>query len=181
MRAIYGLAIAVLLLPSWVCSASQSFVLERGTVSLDLPTNWKAKNDLLGVPLTLIGPMTLGGRSVIHIVPVGVSGLSFDPEKLKLKEHEYRSGRLAWLGQFGGTAVRFLAYAPETWTGASEVHKVGYRYLLNKIEFIEQSYTVLCKGDLYMVQSLIRASSEKIDAVEVESILKSFKCEKGAS
>jgi hypothetical protein len=176
------------MLASIVCLAApglaraEKFALPSGTFEIEKPDSWQAAKDLYGMPLTLLGPSELGGRPVVSVTPTGKKNTTLDALSLKRSENEYRAGREEWLKTREGEPVAFFGYRTER-LGDVDAHAVGYRYRLGGTEFVENSYFVPCRSQLFHLKTLIRVpegrspAGETGENHEVRKILGSFKCQ----
>jgi hypothetical protein len=154
-----------------------TYDLERGKVTLDVPSKWEDAKNLFGVPLMLLGPMEGETRPTISVTAVGKNTMKFDPAELKKTEADYLAGRKRWLEDRDGEFVAFSGYRNEKFSNGADAHVIGYRYTLNGEEFAESSYYVSCNGGLYHLKTLLRATQEGKYASETSKIVRSLKCE----
>lgn len=145
-------------------------------IRLEVPTGWVQSEDLFGVPLTWLGPMTGEYRPVLTLMEAPQADLDFDPKHLEQAQMDYRNGRTEWLKKMKGKLVRFEKY--HFWKKDHlEVHTVGFRYVLNGQEFQEQSHYILCGKSLFHLKSLLPTQQEKEFSTPLERSASNFHCE----
>lgn len=162
-------------------AAIKQFQLERGSVKLDVPSQWQIAPELYGIPLMVLGPMGSGPqarRPVITVVPTGIQNIKFELTKIQEEEKSYRSGREKWLKKFDGSAKEFFPYKKLDWSGVVEAHRMGFRYVLGSTEFVENTYYVVCDKNrsLYHIKTLVSAAQEKEFAPVMDATVRSFSC-----
>ena len=137
---------------------------------------WWVKKDVYGVPLMLMSPMKKKGRYTLSIVPTVPQKLKFDPKKLKEQQPVYRSGRNSWLANFNGKALEWFPYKKEKWKHAEEVHRIGFKYDIGGVAYVENSFYALCKGQLFILKTLYREKEFSKEAPKYEQMVKNFNC-----
>ncbi len=155
------------------------FTLSGAKVSIEVPAQWQALPDYLGVPLMMMGPELGGGRPVISLTPTGKSYPTLKPNELDRNQGDYRDGREAWLSRRGGRSLAYLPFRSEK-IGTSEFNSIGYRYVLGpdlKNEYVEASVYVVCRGKLYHLSTLMRAAHENQYSTQIDRVVRSFACE----
>ncbi len=158
-----------------IVNAAERFEVFGKIATFDLPKNWKAVTKEIGVPLKLLGPLHEGRRPVITFVPIDLKN-----EKILLKdaskaEEGYKVSRLTWLQKFNGTAIKFKPLKVYKQSN-NEVHKFGYTYSFNNVNYSENSYYIYCNNNNYHLKSLVQLEhGKKWDRV-VEQIINSFGC-----
>jgi hypothetical protein len=155
---------------------AKTFSLKDATVKMDVPASWQVAKNLFGMPLTILGPESGGGRPVIVVTPLNMPNVTFDSESLKANENEYREGRQKWLEKMEGQAISFGHYELNRTPAGNEVHSMGFRYKLAGREFVEDSNYIRCKGNFYHVKTILHATHEAKFASVVQKAVKSFSC-----
>lgn len=178
VKMLIGCLVLILLLLSpqtRAIAASQLFQLELGTVRFDIPDDWQSAPGLYGMPLMLLGPVKEDRRPTISVTPLGEAP-EFDLEPRK-DEKRYKKGREEWLKEMGGRSLSYNPFQKIKWPGMSEGFTMGYRYEINGIKYSENTYYVICKGNLYHLKTLLDFDQEKEYSPAVNKLLRSFSCE----
>jgi hypothetical protein len=174
-------AFALVIVTNASQAAVKQFQLERGNIKLDVPSQWQIAPELYGIPLMVLGPMGSGPqarRPVITVIPTGIQNIKFELAKIQEEEKSYRTGREKWLKKFDGAAKEFFPYKKLDWTGVTEAHRMGFRYVLGSTEFVENTYYVVCdkSRSLYHIKTLVSAAQEKEFAPVMDATVRSFSC-----
>lgn len=156
--------------------------LKRARVSVDKPQSWKVFKDLLGFPLVVTSPKKKSsGRIVIGITPSDIKDYPFvkngSPNSFKDNEKTYKEDAKKWMSNKSGHIKEFFPYKKEKWQYTGDVHHYGFRYQLGEIAFVENSYYLLCQGQLFHIKTLYREKEFKKDESKIKNILNSFNCE----
>lgn len=176
-------AILLAVIPaSGLAKREQVFKFEDGDqVGLEIPRGWQTAKNIFGIPLSIIGPEhreRTGGirRPVLMVMPTGERTRGFSEKNLRDEQKDYQIGRKAWLAKHDGTAIQFFPYQKTRWPHVSQVHKIGYHYLVGQTQMVEQSYYVVCKQKLYHVKSMFTPDHLFKYKKELDHTLRSFKC-----
>ncbi len=147
-------------------------------VSLVIPKNWRTDKDALGIPLLITSPLKKKGRVTLSVVPLGIPAVELKKKFLKKTQNKYRKGRLRFLARFEGDALEFFPHRKSKWLYSEDVHQIGYRYRIGGIVYVENSYYVNCRGQMYLLKSLYRDSDWGRQAKMIEGVAQSFQCRK---
>ena len=180
-RGLALIAAVGLALPGVSHSAIRQFQLEKGSVKMDVPTQWQVAPELYGIPLMVLGPMGTepnARRPVISVIPTGIQNIKFELSKIQEEEKSYKSGREKWLKKFDGSAREFFPYKKLEWSGVTEAHQMGFRYQLGSTEFVEKTYYIVCEKNrsLYHIKTLVSSNQEKEFSPVMDATVRSFSC-----
>ena len=159
----------------------QWFSLKNGNVSFELPTNWQAKKNLLGMPLMILGPKKKESRITIGVIPTGIPLSKWNPKELGQKKHRdyYFKSKKKFLEKINGKIIKILPYKKEKWTNTKEVHSIGHRYAVNSITFVERVYYVSCDKKVFQMKGLYKEKDYRAGDKKIETVLQSFNCKMG--
>lgn len=150
--------------------------LKKATVKMDLPKDWVAQKDLLGMPLVIYSPLKENGRVTISVTPTGIEDAGLDRVNLEKGWPQYKEGRLNWLKRVGGRTDIIFPYLNENWSHVKNVHHVGHRYYLSDVHYTEHSYYLECDNQAFHIKSLYRYEEYKNQEKQIEEVVKSFEC-----
>jgi hypothetical protein len=153
-----------------------TFRLNNANIGLSVPSHWQAVRDFFGMPLMLLGPSVRKGRPTVSIAPTGMKNLRFLPTELKANQDSYRAGREDWLQRRNGKSLEYFPYQFQIRSDGSEIHQIGFRYVLSGVAYSEHSYFILCGGNLYHAKTLLRVDQEKESDSTVRELVESFTC-----
>ena len=155
----------------------QSFVLEGGKkVSVDVKENWEAAKDLFGVPLTVLGPWANESRPVVTIVPTKLTKNDISEEQFKKTFENFKKEKDEWVRSHSG---QLLSYEPVTSVEFRKDllgHYIGAEFKINNIHFIERSYYLYCKGEVFNLKYSMRDEHRKYTQ-DLQKVVEEFKCE----
>lgn len=159
-----------------LASGNDWIELKKAKVKMDLPKDWTAQKDLMGIPLVIYSPMKENGRVTISITPTGLEDLNMDKKVLSDTWGDYKNGRLKWLNRVGGRSEEIYPYKNEEWQFQKNVHHVGHRYYLSDVHYAEHSYYVTCDNQMFHIKSLYRFEEYKQQESMIESVVRTFQC-----
>ena len=149
---------------------------ESNSININIPKNWKSVSQLFGVELMFLGPLVKGNRPVVTISTSSFLGFSIDAEALKKNESSYKEDREKWLGKYNGKSLEYFKYEIKKIKNRNEIHGLGFRYLIEDKEYIERSYYLLCKKNIYHIKTLILSSDEVQYKKPLDEMITSFEC-----
>lgn len=166
-----------LMLSSAAYSKTETFELQdKKKVTITHPENWETIKDLYGIPLTVLGPFANESRPVLSILPTNVKQEQHSPKEFQKIFENFKSEKDEWVAGHKG---KLLKYEPLTLVEPRKDlkgHFIGAEYLINKIHFIERSYYLYCKGEVYNLKYSIRDEHRKY-IKELQKMIGDFKCE----
>jgi len=165
-----------ILLSVATASSGEWIELNKADVKIELPKNWTAQKDLLGMPLVIYSPIKENGRVTISITPTGIEDAGLTSEGLEKGWSKYKEGRLNWLKRVGGNSDVVFPYQNENWKNIKNIHHVGHRYYLADVHYTEHSYYVECEKQIFHIKSLYRYEEYKNEEKHIEEVVKSFDC-----
>ena len=171
------MAVTIQITPTLGFAAPQTFKLDRGTVKLEIPAEWEAAPDFMGMPLAILGPQVDEERPTVSVIPMGVSSVTFDPTDLKKQEASYKTGREEWLAKNEGKSIAFLPYSEAKLNSKATRHTLAFRYEMDGDKFIEQSHYISCNQKLYLVKTSVNEKQESSVNKTLDKMIASFTCE----
>ncbi|PIP93337.1 MAG: hypothetical protein COW00_20205 [Bdellovibrio sp. CG12_big_fil_rev_8_21_14_0_65_39_13] len=177
MKIFSPLILASLFLLSVATASSGDWIeLKKADVKIELPKDWIAQKDMLGMPLVIYSPIKNTGRVTISITPTGIEDAGLDAKGLAEGWDKYKEGRLNWLKRIGGRTDTVFPYVNENWKYLKNIHHVGHRYYLADVHYTEHSYYVECHNQMFHIKSLYRYEEYKGEEQFIENVVKSFEC-----
>lgn len=170
------LFLVLLLLPLASYAKVQSFTLEGGKkVSVDVKENWEAAKDLFGIPLTVLGPWANESRPVVSILPTNVKKTDTSEEQFKKYFSDFKKDKDEWVQEHKG---KLISYEPATSVkmGEKSGHFIGAEFVINNVHFIERSYYLFCKDEIYNLKYSMRDEHRKYTK-DLQKVVEDFKCE----
>lgn len=157
-------------------ASAASFEINGKKVSIEVPKSWEAVKDLFGIPLAILGPWANESRPVLSILPTGVTTDKMPEEKFKKLFEDFKKDKDQWVQSHKG---ELLSYEPTTEVVLStdlKGHYIGAEFKINAVHFIERSYYLYCKKDLYNLKYSIRDEHRKY-LKDLQKMVQEFKCE----
>lgn len=155
----------------------ESFTLTSGKkVSVNVPENWETAKDLFGIPLAVLGPWANESRPVLSILPTKVNSSKMPEAEFKKFFADFKKEKDEWVKSHNG---QLLSYEPTTnvdFRKDLKGHFIGAEFKINDVHFIERSYYLYCKDELYNLKYSIRDEHRKY-VKDLQKMVEEFKCE----
>jgi hypothetical protein len=155
----------------------ETFNLSVGNkVTLNVPEKWETAKDLFGIPLAVLGPWANESRPVLSIVPTGVKASIMPQKDFQNLFNNFKKEKEEWVRSHKG---ELLGYEP---TKSAELRKdlkghfIGAEFKINNVHFIERSYYLYCKDELFNLKYSIRDEHRKY-IKDLQKMVEEFKCE----
>ncbi len=168
--------VALLIAASSFAASAASFDLSGKKVSVEVPKNWEAVKDLFGIPLAILGPWANESRPVLSVLPTGVTTEQMPEENFKKLFDDFKKEKDEWVKSHKG---ELLSYEPKTEVVLQsdlKGHYIGAEFKINAVHFIERSYYLYCKKNLYNLKYSIRDEHRKY-LKDLQKMVQEFKCE----
>jgi hypothetical protein len=154
----------------------EKFTLTSGKkVTVDIPKNWESAKDLFGIPLAILGPWENESRPVLSVLPTSVKSSKMPENEFKKYFSDFKKEKDEWVKSNNG---QLLSYEPVTSVELkhSKGHFIGAEFKINNVHFIERSYYLYCKEELYNLKYSIRDEHRKY-IKDLQKMVEDFKCE----
>ena len=155
----------------------QTFTLEGGKkVSVNVKEDWEAAQDLFGIPLTVLGPWANESRPVVTILPTELTQKDISEAEFKKHFENFKKEKDEWVQSHSG---ELLSYEPATSVEFRKDllgHFIGAEFKINNIHFIERSYYLYCKGEVFNLKYSMRDEHRKY-IQDLQKVVEEFKCE----
>jgi hypothetical protein len=151
---------SLLLLPTAFAASKttvmKDFKFDGDTIHTSVPAGWDAISGFLNVPVALVSPKGLQDqRSVIEIVPFGISDQKNDFAKIKKDPEEFYAQKEEWLEGMNGESISYEPFE-ETQKDGATITSVGIKYRTPMGEFLDKSYYVSTKSkQIYFIKTLV--------------------------
>lgn len=169
MKIILPLALLILSLPSWGMKISD----ERGSVFLDVPSDWKYEKNLLGIPHVFLSPDSTN-RTSLSLTLTGIEDVKLPVNELKKNQEQYQKGRREWALERDFTILSFIPYETSKTKDKFAIHSIGFEYKDSQTTYFEQSYYVECPGSLVHLKILGPKNSVRMP--EARKMIHSLVC-----
>ena len=154
----------------------QTFELKGKKVSVNVLENWEVMKDLYGIPLTVLGPWANESRPVVSILPTKMQQKDISEAEFKKHFEDFKKKKDEWVQSHSG---KLLSYEPATSVKFGKElagHFICAEFEMNNIHFIERSYYLYCKGEVYNLKYSMREEHKKY-LKDLQNIVEGFKCE----
>ncbi len=166
---------------SFLCSFSlwggvEKFTLDGHKISITIPAGWESVIDLFGMPLVVLGPETNETRPAVMILSTNLSSKNVPQSELKNLFKGFRSEKEAWIKSHKGELVDFQGPT------SVEIRKdligqfLNAEFKFNDVTFLERSYYLYCKDNIYNVKYSTRAEHAKL-LPTIQNLMGTFQCE----
>lgn len=144
-------------------------------ITIELPEKWESVTDLYGIPLTVLGPWNDESRPAMSFVYTGMDIKKFPESELQKLFKDFKSEKESWVKEHKG---ELLKYEPvkKIIVGKNTANFIGAEFKINGIHFIERSYYLTCKDEVYNLKYNIRHEHLK-HLQAIMGIVETFKCE----
>jgi hypothetical protein len=165
-----------LILSSGALASTEIFSLASGhKITLKVPEGWAASKDLFGLPLTVLGPYVNESRPVLGITPTKLKSEKMPEADFKKFFDDFRQEKEGWVRSHKGELLDFDPTKSIEFKN-SRGHFIGAEYKINNVTFLERSYYLYCKGELFNLKYSIRNEHRKYLS-DLQKIVEDFKCE----
>ena len=107
--------------------------------------------------------------------------MELSPGKYNLIYPQFLSEKKKDLVDLNAELDQELPLAVETWTGVKKdsfkVMVMGIEYHIGEIKYIDRTYHVPCKNQLYVIKTLIPKKIAELDRDAIQNTVRSFSCE----
>jgi|GEM_PF-6223727 len=161
-------------------SAVREFAVNKKTMKLKalVPSGWEPVVDVMNTPLALLskrGAQDL--RSVIQIVPYGVTDSEDHFTKFRKDPEEYYAQKEEWLDQMNGEAISYEPFEEITQEG-STTYSIGIKYKNDLGQFLDRTFYISSKTKgLFFVKAVIPLDQEDDYSHEVNRVISSIRLE----
>ncbi|MFL5784652.1 MAG: hypothetical protein ACJ76H_08595 [Bacteriovoracaceae bacterium] len=153
----------------------QSFVIQDKKISIDVPGGWQGVKDLYGLPLVVLGPWENSSRPAISWMYTGMTKKIMKEDEFRKIFTGFKEDKESWLKEHSGKLLKFEQPTEKSFSKDLSGHFIGAEFVVNDIHFIERSYYLYCKDEVYNVKWSIRDEHRKYLA-EIDKIVGSTKC-----
>jgi hypothetical protein len=170
------LFIALILSPS-AFSKTVTFELEqKKKVTVTHPESWETVKDLYGIPLTVLGPYANESRPVLSILPTNLREEKHSPKEFQKLFEDFKKEKDEWVSGHKGTLLKYEALTLVEPRKDLKGHFIGAEFAINGIHFVERSYYLYCKSEVYNLKYSIRDEHRKY-IKDLQQMIGDFKCE----
>jgi hypothetical protein len=156
--------------------SAAGFEIAGKKLSIEVPKSWEAVKDLFGIPLAILGPWANESRPVLSILPTGVTAEKMPEEKFKKLFADFKKDKDQWVQSHKGELLSYESTTEVVFSSDLQGHYIGAEFKINGVHFIERSYYLYCKKDLYNLKYSIRDEHRKY-LKDLQKMVQEFKCE----
>lgn len=155
----------------------ENFTLTSGKkVTVDVPQNWETAKDLFGIPLAVLGPWANESRPVLSILPTNVKSSKMPEAEFKKLFTDFKKEKDEWVKSHKGELVSYEPTTSVEFRKDLKGHYIGAEFKINDVHFIERSYYLYCKDELYNLKYSMRDEHRKYTK-DLQKMVEAFKCE----
>ncbi len=169
----------VLLLLLFVFSSAwasvQDHVVQDKKIKIEVPKEWEAVKDLYGLPLVVLGPWANKSRPAISWMFTGMTSKIMNPEEFKKVFADFKKDKEDWLKGHSGKLLKFEDVTAADFPTKIKGHFIGAEFVVNDIHFVERSYYLYCKDQVFNVKWSIR-DEHRIHMNDINKIVGSLQC-----
>lgn len=161
-----------------VSGGVEEFTIQNKKVKIDLPRDWIARTDMLGLPLAIVSPLQEDkNRVVISLseATVGDDKVILGDSFIESSSKEFQGNKKKWLEKNNGFLVEFLPKEIIPLDKNRRALVLGYIYDLNGKRNIEKSYYMECENRIYFGKILVNKTNEKLFPL-AKKTLESLQC-----
>jgi hypothetical protein len=159
-----------------VLAKTESFELQNKKVTITHPENWETAKDLYGIPLTVLGPYENNSRPVLTILPTNLKKENHSEKDFQKLFQNFKAEKEDWIGTHKGKLLKYEATTKVQPRKDLQGHFIGAEFVINEIHFIERSYYLYCKDEIYNLKYSIRLDHQKY-LQDLQKMVGEFKCE----
>lgn len=165
------------LLFSWqLHAASQTHEVETNKfVTLEVPAGWETVKDLFGIPLAVLGPWNDESRPVLSILFTHLTREKFAQKDFQNLFADFKNEKDAWVKSHQGTLISYEPATPVDFGKDLSGHYIGLEFEMNSIHFIERSYYLYCKNEVYNLKYSLR-DEHRQHLAQLQKLVREFKC-----
>ncbi len=157
-------------------AGQEKFQINERSISLNVPSGWEAVKDLFGMPLVILGPMENEARPAIMFLSLKLTPKEFDQDTFPTLFQDFKLKKEDWLKSHKGELLSFEPATAIELRKDLKGHFIGAKFKINEIEFIERSYFLSCKNNIFNVKYSLRQTHEKYLPV-LQKLAGEFVCE----
>lgn len=160
-----------------IYSAVETHTIEKGIkVTLDVPAGWETASELFGIPLTVLGPWANESRPVLLFLFTNLTSKQFNQDQFQNLFKDFQKEKDDWVKSHKGVLVKYEPTTKVELRKDLTGHFIGAEFKINGIHFIERSYYLYCKDQVYNVKYSIRDEHRPYLPV-LQKMVGEFKCE----
>lgn len=162
---------------SFAFAKTETFELaSKKKVTVTYPGSWEAIRELYGIPLAILGPYANESRPVLSILPTNVKEKDHPEKDFKKIFEDFKKEKEEWVKSHKGTLLKYEPVTEVAPRKDLKGHFIGAEFKINGIHFIERSYYLYCKGEVYNLKYSIRDEHRKY-IKDLQEMIGDFKCE----
>ena len=165
------------LIPFAAFSATQKLRFKDQQFLVSMPQDWKAVNELYGIPITLLGPMINNEtRAVIQVIPTGEKSSTLTIKDSEDFSKKYAEGRRQWIKSQNGNVIDILPGKLSQTSKGILILEAGVSYQIHQKSFAERTYYVQCPKQIVHLKIVLNVGLIQ-SMPTAESIVRSFQCD----
>lgn len=170
--------LVLLLLMNYTAFAkTESFELEgKKKVTVTYPEGWETIRELYGIPLAILGPFANESRPVLSILPTSVKEEKHSAKDFQKLFEDFKAEKEKWIESHKGKLIKYEPLTVVNPRKDLSGHYIGAEFMINYVHFIERSYYLYCKGEVYNLKYSIRNEHKKY-VKDLQKMIGDFKCE----
>jgi len=153
----------------------ENHVIQEKKVQIEVPKEWETVKDLYGLPLVALGPEEDETRPAIAFTFTGMTKKIMKEESFQKLFIDFRKEKDNWVRKHKGQLLKFEEMTPVKMTSDVHGHFIGAEFIVEDTHFVERSYYLYCKDEVYHVKWSMRDEHRK-HMKDLDVITRSFSC-----
>jgi hypothetical protein len=145
-------------------------------IQVYVPHGWESVKDLYGVPLTILGPWANESRPVIMFVFTNLKKSTLSKNDFQNLFENFNEQKEKWVKSHKGQLIKYEPKKVVVFRKDFEGHYIGAEFKINDIHFVERSYYLYCKDEIYNLKYSIR-DEHRVHLSSLHRIIEEFRCE----
>lgn len=168
---------AILLMTSFAYGKTESFVLPKSKpFKMNISDGWRAVPNLFGIPLAILGPELKDKRPVLSVYPGEANSKAISRTDLESLFVDFKKEKELWMQDEGGTLKSYEPITKVSFSKNLSGHFIGAEYVLEGETFVERSYYLYCKEELYNLKYTFR-NDQLTHLKSAQQMVENFQCD----
>lgn len=169
------LTLLMIISSSGAMASVESHIIQGKKVQIEVPKEWETVKDLYGLPLVALGPEEDETRPAIAFTYTGMTKKIMKVENFQKLFSDFRKEKDDWVRKHKGQLLKFEEMTPVKMTSEVHGHFIGAEFIVEDTHFVERSYYLYCKDEVYHVKWSMRDEHRK-HMKDIDVITRSFSC-----
>lgn len=169
--------IAILVMSFHAYGKTESFALPKSKpFKINIPDGWRAVPSLFGIPLAILGPEARDKRPVLSVYPGETNSKVLSQADLESLFADFKQEKEKWMKEEGGELKTYEPVTKVSFGKNVSGHYIGAEYVLEGETFLERSYYLYCKEELYNLKYTFR-NDQLSHLKAAQQMVENFQCD----